>query len=270
MFDLTAIDFSLADWIIFVVAGVFTGIINTLAGSGSLITLPIFILICGLPAPVANGTNRIGVLVQGVVGIRGFWKNGQLPLEGIGWLIVPTVIGASLGALVAVDLDEKGMNLAIGILMVFMLGVMLINPKRWIRVSQPDPSRNKHPLTLFIFLLIGFYGGFIQAGVGIFLLAGLVLIAKLDLGKANGVKLLLVFVFNLPALLIFIMENQVHFMFGTLMAIFQAIGAYLGVRFVAKVPNANIWIHRLLVVIVAISALKFLGPYDYVLSLITE
>lgn len=270
MFDLSAIDFSFLDWVIFVVAGVFTGIINTLAGSGSLITLPIFIFICGLPAPVANGTNRIGVLVQGLVGIHGFWKNKQLPLEGILWLIVPTVIGASLGAFVAVDIDEKGMNTAIGILMVFMLGVMLVNPKRWIRESEPDPSRNRHPLTILVFLGIGFYGGFIQAGVGIFLLAGIVLIAKLDLGKANGVKLLLVFIFNLPALLIFISENQVHFLFGALMAVFQAIGAWLAVRFVAKVPNANIWIHRLLIVIVTLSALKFLGPYDYLMELIRQ
>lgn len=267
MLDLNTIDFSLFDWLIFIIAGIFTGIINTLAGSGSLITLPIFILICGLPAPVANGTNRIGVLVQGIVGVGGFWKNGQLPLAGIGWLIVPTVIGASLGAYVAVDIDEKGMNTAIGILMVFMLGVMLVNPKQWIRASNPDPKRNRHPLTLIAFLLIGFYGGFIQAGVGIFILAGLVLIARLDLGKANGVKLLLVLVFNLPALAIFIMENQVHFLFGSLMAIFQAIGAYLGVRFVAKVPNANVWIHRLLLLIVSVSAMKFLGIYDYLISL---
>ena len=268
MFDFTTIDFSLAEWLIFILAGVFTGIINTLAGSGSLITLPIFILICGLPAPVANGTNRIGVLVQGLVGIRGFWKHGQLPLQGVGWLLVPTIIGASLGAWVAVDLNEQAMNTAIGILMVFMLVVMLINPKRWIRESDPNPKRNRHPLTLLVFLGIGFYGGFIQAGVGIFLLAGLVLMAKLDLGKANGVKLLLVFVFNLPALAIFLYENQVHFVFGAMMAVFQAIGAYIGVRFVAKVPNANVWIHRLLILIVTLSALKFLGPYDYLMGLL--
>jgi uncharacterized membrane protein YfcA len=121
---------------------------------------------------------------------------------------------------------------------------------------------------LLVFLVVGFYGGFIQAGVGIFLLAALVLAARYSLSEGNGIKLLIVFCFSVPALIIFFLHNQVYVGIGLAMAFFQAIGAVLGVRFVARVPNANIWIHRLLILIVAVSALKFFGVWDYLQSMV--
>ncbi|MEL6629587.1 MAG: sulfite exporter TauE/SafE family protein [Bacteroidota bacterium] len=248
-----------AEWVFFGIAGIITGAINTLAGSGSLITLPIYIFLCGLPAPVANGTNRIGVLIQSFVGIYSFRKSGHLPLQNILWLLIPAIIGAILGALTAVDLDEKQMNLAIGILMVFMLLVLMVKPKRWLREAIGDRSFNKKWYNSLLFLGIGFYGGFIQAGVGIFLLAALVLGARYTLTQANAVKLLCVAVFSIPALFIFFTNGQVEWAFGLAMALFQSIGAYLGVQFAAKVPQSEKWIHRLLILIVVVSASKFLG-----------
>lgn len=262
------LDLSLSEWLIFGFAGIFTGIINTLAGSGSLITLPIFIFICGLPAPIANGTNRIGVLIQSAVGILAFRKTGGVNYKHTLWLIIPTIAGAIIGSLVAASFNEKLMNYSIGGLMVFMLLVLLINPKRWIRESDPDPTKNRGWQSLLVFFGIGLYGGFIQAGVGIFLLAGLVLAARYSLKDANAIKLLIVFCFSVPALIIFFLNNQVHIGFGLSMAVFQSIGAMIGVRFVSKVPNANIWIHRLLILIVLVSATKFLGLWDLIAAYI--
>ncbi len=240
-------------------AGVFTGVINTLAGSGSLITLPIFILLCGLPPTVANGTNRVGVILQSVVGVYGYHRAGKLALRHVEWLAIPAILGALLGAQIAVNLDEDLMNMSIGILMVVMLAVLLVNPSRWIRPSEVDSTRHKHPLSLLLLFGIGIYGGFLQAGVGIFLLAGLVLSAKYSLTAANGIKLLLVMLFTLPALISFLWAGQVHIGFGLLMAAAQAVGAVLGVRIVARIPNANVWIHRLLILIVLASGIKFLS-----------
>lgn len=262
------IDLSWTEWLLFFLAGTFTGVINTLAGSGSLITLPVFIFIGGLSAPVANGTNRIGALLQSSVGTNAFRRRGQLPGMVVAWLVVPAILGGGVGAWLAASLDKEQMNYTIAGLMVFMLIVLLIDPKRWIRETEPDPKRIKHPLTLFIFFLIGIYGGFIQAGVGIFLLAGLVLIAGFELRHANAVKLLIVFFFNLPAFTIFLINHQVHFGLGLAMAIFQTMGTFLGVWFAAKVPQANRYIHRLLILIVVISAGKFLGVWDYLWALI--
>lgn len=269
MADLFLTELSFLQWIFFAFAGLLTGVINTLAGSGSLITLPVFIFICGLPADVANGTNRIGALFQSATGVRAFQKQGELHTKGIAWIAVPIVLGAALGAQIAVSLDEKMMNYSIGGLMVFMLVVLLVNPKRWIRETEASLSHNKKPLNILAFFLIGIYGGFIQAGVGIFLLAGLVLLSRYSLKASNGIKLLVVFLFNIPAIIIFFKMNQIHFGYGLAMAVFQSVGAYMGVNWIAKIPNANVWIHRLLILIVIASALKFLGVYSWIFSQIS-
>lgn len=257
MDTLFQIDLSLVEWLLFIVGGIATGVINTLAGSGSLITLPIFVFLCGLPAPIANGTNRIGVVIQTIVGVRGFQKRRLTSFAGAGWLIGPSVLGAIVGSRIAVELDEKWMNYSLGALMVFMFFVLLLKPERWIRESEVDMRRRRHPLSLLSFFLIGVYGGFIQAGVGIFLLAALVLVSNYSLKAGNGIKLLIVLAFSIPALFIFLWYNQVHFGYGLAMAVFQGLGAWLGVRFVAQAPNANVWIYRLLLAIVAVSAFKF-------------
>lgn len=251
------IDLTLAEWALFAVAGVVTGIINTLAGSGSLITLPIFIFLCGLPAPVANGTNRIGVLVQSAVGVAGMAKADVVDYRGTAWLIVPAVLGAAMGSRIAVGIDEQAMNYTIGGLMVFMLIVLLVNPKRWIREVNVEMTARRRWIAVPVFFLIGVYGGFIQAGVGIFLLAGLVLVARYTLSSANGIKLVIVAAYGLPTLFIFFLQDQVHWGYGLSMAVFQSIGAWLAIRFVVHVPNADVWIHRLLILTVAASALAF-------------
>lgn len=251
------IDLTFTQFLLFAAGGIASGIINTLAGSGSLLTLPIFVFLCGLPAPVANGTNRIGVLIQNVVGIIGFRKQGLTDYSGSAWLVVPAVLGGIVGSRLAVALDERWMNYTLGGLMVFMFFVLLLKPERWIRESQVNVQRQKHPLTLLAFFLIGVYGGFIQAGVGIFLLAGLVLVGGYSLKAGNGIKLLIVLALTIPATAIFFWHDQVHVVYGVLMAVFQGIGAWLGVRFAARVPNANVWIYRLLIAIVALSAVKF-------------
>ncbi len=250
--DLTALE-----WLLFALAGVVTGVINTLAGSGSLITLPIFIFLCGLPAPVANGTNRIGVMVQSAVGVVGMSRSGVVDFRGAARLIIPAVAGAALGSRIAVSIDEEAMNYAIGGLMVFMLVVLLVNPRRWIHEGGFDLSTRRRALALPVFFAIGIYGGFIQAGVGIFLLAGLVLLARYTLSAANGIKLVIVAAYGIPTLAIFFLQDQVHMGFGLAMAVFQSIGAWLAVRFVVKMPNADVWIHRLLIAIVAVSAVLF-------------
>ncbi|MBO6573933.1 MAG: sulfite exporter TauE/SafE family protein [Rhodothermales bacterium] len=251
------VDLSLLDWVLFAVAGVGTGVINTLAGSGSLITLPIFIFVCGLPAPVANGTNRIGVMVQSMVGMSEMSRRGITEFAGSWWVVLPAVIGAAVGSRIAVGIDEQTMNYTIGGLMVFMLIVLLVNPKRWLIPHGEVLSGRARWLAAPVFFAIGVYGGFIQAGVGVFLLAGLVLIGRFTLSAANGIKLLVVAAYGLPTLLIFFLQDQVHWGYGLAMAVFQSIGAWLAVRFVAQVPDADRWIHRLLILTVAGSAVLF-------------
>jgi len=245
-----------ATWILFAVAGVVAGVINTLAGSGSLVTLPIFMFVCGLPPNIANGTNRVGIIFQTIVGIRGFQKSGSVDYEGSVWLVVPAVVGAMMGAWLASEMSADQMRYVIGVLMVVMLLVLLVNPKRWIQESDSVNRNNASWLSIGIYFVIGVYGGFIQAGVGIFLLAAAVLVSKYSLKDGNAIKLLVILAFAVPALVIFCWHGQVHFGYGIAMAVFQSLGAVLGVRFATRVPNANVWIRRLLILILITAATK--------------
>ncbi|MEM9720773.1 MAG: sulfite exporter TauE/SafE family protein [Bacteroidota bacterium] len=267
MWDIVNMEVNGLTILVFLLAGIGTGIVNTLVGSGSLITLPIFVFMCGLPADVANGTNRIGVLVQSTVGFFAFKRQRPEFAKGNPWLALPCVLGAILGAWLATDLDAKTMNNFIGGLMVAMLGVLLINPKRWLKESQTSTLQDRKPLTLFIFFLIGVYAGFIQAGTGVFLIIALVMVAKYTLRETTGFKLLVVVLLSIPALIIFFLSGDVHIGWGLLMAMAQSIGALIAVRFVSKAPNATKWIYRILVFVILASAAKFLGIYDFLLSL---
>jgi uncharacterized membrane protein YfcA len=239
-----------------IAAGFACGFINTLAGSGSLITLPLLIFL-GLPANVANGTNRVAILLQNVVGVSSFrqqkvldWRRGMM-------LAIPAIIGAVIGAQIAVNLDEEVMRRVIGALMAVMLIVLLVRPKRWL-AGRPE-RLDGHPgwIQLLIFFAIGIYGGFIQAGVGIFLLAGLVLISGYDLVRANAVKVLIILFFTAFALIIFILNDQVRWFVGLILAIGNMLGAWVASRMAVK--RGAGFVRWLLIAVVAVSAVLLLG-----------
>jgi len=242
-------------YLLVVFVGVITGFVNTLAGSGSLLTLPLLIF-TGLPANVANGTNRIAILLQSIVGVGSFRKKKVFEWnEGVR-LTIPATIGAFLGAVVAVDLNEALMNRVIGGLLVFMFFVILYKPEKW-RVAKSDTGRSKPSLAnTIIFLAIGFYGGFIQAGVGFFLLAGLVMSAGFDLVKANAIKVLIVLAFTVVALAVFIVSKQVNYTLGLVLGAGSMLGAWLATH--VAVRHGARFIRWILLVAVLGSAVKLL------------
>jgi uncharacterized protein len=214
------------------ITGFLAGFINTLAGSGSLLTLPILILL-GLPANVANGTNRVGVVLQNIVAVATFRQRGALPLAGSWKLIVPSVAGAVLGAELAVDLDEALLRQTIGALMIVLIVVMLLKPERWI-AEHAAPREPRLLVEVPLFFAIGVYGGFIQVSVGLFLLAGLVLGSGYNLVSANAVKNLIVLVFTAAALVVFVLNDQVNWTLGLLLGAGQAVGAWVAVHFAVQ------------------------------------
>ena len=234
--------------------GFAAGFINTLAGSGSLITLPILILL-GLPANVANGTNRVGVLVQNIVAVATF-RRSRLLDAGAAWrLVVPSVLGSIVGAQLAVDLDEALLRRIIGALMLVMLATMFVQPERWL-TEDAEQRRARPWLEIPLFFAIGAYGGFIQAGVGIFLIAALVLGAGFELVGANAVKNLIVLVFTAAALVVFVVNDQVQWTLGALLAVGQGAGAWLAAR-MAMQRGAR-FVRVVVVVVVLLSAAALL------------
>ena len=248
-----------------IAAGFAAGFINTLAGSGSLVTLPLLIFL-GLPANIANGTNRVAILLQNVVAVSSFHRQDRLDLRGSVILALPAVAGAILGAQIAVNLDETTLERTIGVLMLFMLIVILVQPKRWLQGHLDRLEGWPTWWQFALFFLIGVYGGFIQAGVGIFLLAGLVLAVGYDLVRANAVKVAVVLLFTISALVVFIRNGQVVWGIGLLLGVGNMLGAWAATR--VAVARGAVWVRRLLIAVVVVSAAELLGVVDAVVGLI--
>jgi uncharacterized membrane protein YfcA len=244
-----------------IAAGFLAGFINTLAGSGSLVTLPILIFI-GLPATVANGTNRVAIVLQNVVAGTSFHRQNLLDVRGAVILGLPAVAGSIIGAQIAVNLNEALMRRTIGAVMVIMLLIILVRPQRWLQGTLDHLKSKPTLLQLLMFFGIGVYGGFIQAGVGIFLLAALVLGVGYDLVRANAVKVGLVLFFTLFALAVFVYNGQVDWLVGFILAIGNMLGAWVAARVAAE--KGAVWVRRLLVAIVIISAADLLGIFELI------
>ncbi|MEO5569848.1 MAG: sulfite exporter TauE/SafE family protein [Bacteroidia bacterium] len=246
------------EWYVYVLAiagGITAGIINTLAGSGSLITLPLLIFL-GLPANIANATNRVGVLFQNIVAVFSLKKSSSLKTTDTLWLVIPSVFGGIAGAYFALDMDEKTIRQIIGAVMIIMLFLVIFNSEKWLREHSENGNKHKNPRMIFLFFIIGIYGGFIQVSVGIFLLSALVLLLKHNFNRANFLKNLLVLCLTLPAFIIFIIHDQMNWSLGILMASGQSFGAWLAAKFATQFKDANFWIRRLLIVVIIISIIE--------------
>ncbi len=237
-------------------AGILCGFINTLAGSGSVISLPMLIFL-GLPPNVANGTNRIAILLQSLTGVLIFKKHKFLDTKRGILPSIAAVIGSVFGARIAIDLDDAMMEKVIGAVMVIMLVVVLYKPKQWLEGKQQEVSSKTSVIQFILFFFIGVYGGFIQAGVGIFLLSALVLGAGMDLVRANAIKLLIVLLYTPFALGVFMYHNQVDYKWGFILAIGNIIGAYIASNFaVSWGPKFIRWV---LIAVMVFSALELFG-----------
>ena len=250
-----------------ILGGFITGFINTLAGSGSLVSLPILML-SGLPATIANGTNRVAILLQNLVGINSFNKKKMLDIRGVIYLGIPAVFGSLLGANIAVSLNEELMRRTIGLVMVAMLFVIILRPKRWLVGELIEIGKRPTIPHVILFFIIGIYGGFIQAGVGIFLLAGLVLGVGYDLVRANAVKVGIILFFTVFALGVFVVNDQVDWTRGLILAIGNMLGAWIGAK--VAVERGAEWVRRLLILVVIISAINLLGIFDLITSFFSQ
>jgi uncharacterized protein len=243
-------------YILILLISVVVGFINTLAGSGSLVMLPI-LMAMGLPPHIANGTNRVAIFFQSLVGTTTFFRSKTIKIDSAWWAIVPCVLGAVVGAWLATITDPNTLKDLIGVLMIVMLGVIIFKPERWLQPSQNSGERSKTLVSIFAMFLIGIYGGFIQASIGVLLLIGLVLGSNYSLNYANGIKMLIVALYALPVLLVFVWYNQVDWAWGLLTAAGQSIGAYLGAKFAAKYQHADLWTYRLLILVILASIIQF-------------
>ena len=238
--------------------GLVAGFINTTAGGGSMLSLPLLMFL-GLPANVANGTNRVAILFQNIIGVQTFRQKKVLDLTTDFRLVLPALIGSVFGALVAVEINVLLLEKIIAGLMVVMLLLVVLKPGAWVAekegIIHPKPTFFQY----FLFLFIGFYGGFIQMGVGFFLLAGLVLGCGHNLVKANAIKVFIVLIYTILTIGIFMFHNQVNWVAGLILACGNMAGAWLGVHFTVK--GGAKYVRYVLILAMVIVILNLFGVF---------
>lgn len=237
--------------IILFLAGVGAGFINTVAGGGSAISLPVLTELVG--ASVANGTNRVAILIANIVAAAGFERDRMVPWKIVKPLVPPAIVGAAGGAYVATRLSAGAMRNVFAVVLVLIALSVLLRPNRWLEEQTP---RLRQPWTSIVFLAIGFYGGFVQAGVGFFLLFGLVFGAGLNLVTGNAAKVVLIASYTWIALLLFVFAGQVNFGLGLVLAAGNSSGAWVAARLAVK--KGAPWVRWLLIVAALVAAIRML------------
>ena len=235
-------DLDLTGIILLCVTGFIAGSINTIAGGGSNLTLPA-LMVLGLPADIANATNRVSILLQGVVGVRGFDKHNSLDRPAIVPILIPTMVGGLIGALGAALLPNLYLKpLLLGTILVMALLILLkpnvIAPPPGTTVLSPKTNRR----AWWGLFAAGVYGGFVQAGVGFILLAALAGGLRYDLLRANALKMACALAFTAVSLIVFIIFDQVMWVPGLVLAVGSMTGAHLAVKVAVKAsPNSIKW-----------------------------
>jgi len=241
---------------IILIAGAISGFINSIAGAGSLLTLPVLIFM-GLPSAVANGTNRVAVFIQCISAVLGFRSKGVADYKLSLLFALPATAGAIVGAFLAIKLPDNLFNPILAGVMILMLGIIFLNPGKRFKRDSSNMSPLRWVVAGVAFFLAGVFGGFIQAGVGFLLISILVGIVGLDLVKTNAHKVFIVAAFTLVALAIFVINGKVDWVLGLILAAGNAAGAWVGSRF--AVTKGEKWIQAFLVLAVVAMAVKLSG-----------
>lgn len=212
--------------------GSIAGFINIMAGGGSTITLPTLIFL-GLDSSLANGTNRVAILIQNISGIVSFRQENYHQFTISLKLALFTLPGAIAGSIVATTISD---TLFQEILAYVLIGIIisLLLPRPNNKKGADKKHYQKNWLIYPAMILVGFYGGFIQAGVGFLLMASLYHLMKVDLVRVNMHKIFIVGIYTIPALVIFLLTRNVDFKFGLTLAAGNALGAWWSAKVSVK------------------------------------
>jgi uncharacterized membrane protein YfcA len=223
------------------VAGVAAGFLNVLAGGGSLLVLPIMVLLLGMPGPVANGTTRFAILAQNVTAVAGFRTKGFSDFRLSITLALCSLPGGALGAWYGTKLEGEWFNRVLALVMIGVMIIMALEKKKpKATKSEPDTSAIEIvPMTRGqliaghgLMVLVGFYGGFIQAGVGFILMAVLHRVMGLDLVRVNMHKVFIVAAYTIVAIAFFASSGNVLWLHSVILAVAMSAGGWIGTHVV--------------------------------------
>ncbi len=251
-------DYSLSYFVILIITGLMAGVINTLAGGGSNLTLPALML-TGMPADIANATNRVGVFLQCLVGIRGYKKHDKIDSDDMWPVLVPTLVGGVVGAILASILPStllKPLLLGtmIGVAFLILVFPSVIAPPE----GTPRYKIKERPQAWAALFVAGVYGGFVQAGVGFLLITALAGTLRYDLVRSNAYKLICTAAFTGVALIIFIVDDLILWVPGLVLAVGTMVGAAIAVKISLNISQRVMKWFLFLMTLVASAAAMFL------------
>jgi len=243
----------MTDIFILILIGFFAGVVNTIAGGGSLLTLPVLIFF-GLPPSVANGTNRIALFIQMLVGSAGFKSKGIKTFPFSIYLGISALLGALIGAQIAIDIKGDTFNKILSFVMVVVVLIIVFKPK----LKTEDVIERITGKHLWVgcvaFFFFGIYGGFLNAGLGLILVFFLHYYNRLSLVKSNAAKAVIISIYMGGALAVFIMNDQIDWSVGLTMAVGNALGAWFSSRF--SVNKGDKFVKYFLIIAVTVMAIK--------------
>lgn len=236
-----------------ILVGFIAGFINTMAGGGSLLTLPLLIFL-GLPSAVANGTNRIAIFMSAFSATAGFKSKGISNYPFNFYLGFSGLLGALIGAQIAVDIKGELFNKILAVIMIVVVLLIVFKPKID-SVNILERLTGKHLyISMVAFFFIGIYGGFINAGIGFVIMLFLHYYNKLNLVKVNATKVVIVLIYTTGAIITFALAGKINWIYGIFLASGNFLGGWISSRW--SVKKGEKAIKAFLVVMVLLMSIK--------------
>ncbi|QDT29583.1 hypothetical protein Enr10x_49380 [Gimesia panareensis] len=232
--------------------GLIAGILNVLAGGGSLIVMPTMVFL-GIPGAVTNGTARVAILGQNLTAIAGFRQKGFSDFKLSFSLALCALPGTFLGAFLGTKLTGVWFNRILAAVMLSVLVTMILGQRK---KKKPQPESSTEPETAsgpeaavptvsaestepqaepghslaghLLMVLAGFYGGFIQAGIGFILIAIMNNLMKIDLVRTNMHKVFIVAIYTIAAIGIFAWQGKIDWVTGLILTVGMSVGGWIG------------------------------------------
>lgn len=227
--------------------GLLCGFLNTVASSGSAVTLPVLVFM-GLTPIVANATNRVPVVVAALFATITFLRAKVIDWKIAIKILIPTVLGSVVGAAFVDTLPQKNIKLLISVAVLMAFLILFSGLKKILQREFEEGARFRF-IELIILFLVGFWLGLIVLDGATYVLLALIVFVRLPLVKANAYKNLVIFVTSAIALGVFARNGEVNWEIGGVMAIGALLGGLMGARFALN-PIAKVWTFRLLVSII--------------------
>jgi uncharacterized membrane protein YfcA len=208
----------------------------------------------GLPPNIANGTNRVAIVVQNLFTTAGFKSKGVKTFPFSIYVGLSALVGSIIGANIAVDIKGETFNKILSVVMLLVVGYMVFSSSKKVKTII-EKTKGKHLwLSIFLFFFVGIYGGFIQAGVGFIMLFVLTSVNNFSLVKSNAIKVTVALIYTIAAVLVFALNDKINWQVGFELAIGNAIGGWFASRL--SVKKGDGFVKKFLIVAVVVLAIK--------------